>query len=99
MGTMKVKQLKETYEFACNEYVRKFCDKQEMTNGGWVNDDVGGIAICSDFYFNLHEIVWDINSKQPKGQIIDWYYENLDAPEKAINYYSYTKGLRISDIS
>lgn len=99
MGTMKIKQLKETYDFACNEYVKKFCNKQEMTNEGWVNDDVGGIALCSDFYFNLHDIVWDINSKQPKGQIIDWYYENLDNPEKSINYYSYTKGLRIADIS
>jgi len=92
---MKIKQLKETYEFACNEYVQKFCKKQEMTNEGWVNDDVGDIALCSDFFFNLHDIVWDINSKQPKWKIIDWYYDNLDTPEKAINYYSYTKGLRI----
>ena len=57
MATIKIKQLKETYEFACNEYVQKFCNKQEMTNEGWVNDDVGGIALCSDFYFNLHDIV------------------------------------------
>lgn len=99
MGTMKIKKLKETYEFACNEYLQKFCNKQEMDNEGWVNDDVGSIALCSDFYFHLHDIVLDINSKQPKGQIIDWYYENLDTPEKSINYYSYTKGLRISDIS
>lgn len=101
MRTMKIKQLKETYEFACNEYVQKFCNKQEMTNEGWVNGDVGCIALCSDFYFNLHDIVWDVNSKQPKGQIIDWYYENLYTPEKAINYYSYTKrkNCSIPDVS
>jgi hypothetical protein len=69
-----------------------------MTNEGWVNNDVGGIVLCSDFYFNLHDIILDINSEQPKGQIIDWYYENLDSPEKTINYYSYTKGIRIADI-
>ena len=95
---MKIQQLKETYELACNEYLKKFCNKQGMDNGGWVNNEVGGTAICSDFYFNLHDIVCDISSEQPKGQIIDWYYECLDNPENSINYYSYTKGLRIADI-
>lgn len=88
-------ELKQKYEDACNEYVDIFCMKQDLANEGWVNDDIGGIALCSDFYFNLHDIVWDINSKQPKGQILDWYFECLDYPEKAINYYSYSKGLRI----
>ena len=36
---MKIKKLKETYEFACNEYVQKFCNKQEMTNECWSYDD------------------------------------------------------------
>ena len=94
-----MKELKETYEFACNKYLKDFCNKQEMTNEGWVNDDVGGVAICSDFYFNLRDIVWDINSNQPRGKIIDWYHQNLETPEKSINYYSFTKGLRIADIS
>ena len=85
-------------EVIWNDYVQKFCNKQELTNEGWVNDDIGGIAICSELYFNFRDIVWDINSEQPKGQIIDWYYENLHNV-KAIDYYSYTKGLRIADIS
>ena len=95
---MNTKELKENYESCCNEYLQRFCDKQEMTNEGWVVNQVGGVALCSDFYFNFTDIVWDINSEQPKGQIIDWYYENLDNIEKAINYYSYTKGLRIEDL-
>ena len=98
MEEMNAKKLKETYEFLCNEYLQKFCNKQEMTNDGWVGGDIGGIALCSDFFFNLHDIVFDINSNQPKGVIIDWYYDNLENPKKAINYYSYTKGLRISEI-
>ena len=65
---------------------------------GWVADIVGGIASCNDFYFNFQDIVWDINSKQPKGAIVDWYYDNLDIPKKSINYYSYTKGLRVSEL-
>jgi hypothetical protein len=94
MGATKLDTLKRQYEFACNEYAKRFCNKQEMNFEGWVRDVVGGIAYCNDFLFNFQDIVWDINSKQPKGAIIDWYYSNLEHPEKSINYYSYTKGLR-----
>ena len=95
---MKISLLKKRYEFLCNEYVRLFCEKQEMDFECWVAGVVGQIACCNDFYFNFQDIVWDVNFNQPKGAIIDWYYENLDFPEKSINYFSYTKGLRINDI-
>lgn len=98
MATIKLNELKKQYEFVCNEYVTKFCNKQELIFEGWVGDTIGGIACCNDFYFNFEDIVLDINSKQPKGAIIDWYYSNLEEAEKSINYYSYTKGLRISDL-
>ena len=83
--------LKKQYEFVCNEYVIIFCDKQEIDFDGWVGDTIGGIACCNDFYFNFQDIVWDVNSNQPKGTIIDWYSQNLYSPENSKNYYSYTK--------
>ena len=99
MGTIKHNELKKKYEFVCNEYVTKFCNKQGFdANFSWVGNIIGGIAYCNDFYFNFQDIVWDINSKQPKGAIADWYYENLEMPEKSINYFSYTKGLRVSEL-
>jgi len=90
-----MKALKKKYETACNEYLQVFCDKQEMDNGGWVADKIGTVAYCSDFFFNMEDIRIDIDTKQPVGAIIDWYYTNLDNPQKVINYYSYSKGLRI----
>jgi hypothetical protein len=98
MGTTKLNNLKKQYEFVCNEYVTKFCNKQKMDFEGWVGDTVGGIAYCSDFYFNFQDIVWDLNSKQTQGAIVDWYYSCLEEAEKSINYYSYTKGLTVSDL-
>jgi len=98
---LTLEQLKRKYESSCNEYVRRFCKKQVMNFEGWVGDDIGGIACCNDFFFNLNDIILDINTKQAKGSIIDWYYENLEHVHKdsftytAINYYSYTKGLRV----
>lgn len=34
----------------------------------------------------------------PKGEIWNWYWDNIENEGKAINYYSYVKGLRIKDI-
>ncbi len=94
----EIESLQEHYEKVCNDYVFLFCLKQGMVFDGWVSDLVGSIAFCDDYFFAFSDIVWDVNSSQPKGTITDWYHENMELPEKSINYFSYTKGLRISDI-
>jgi len=95
---MSLKKLQKDYYNICNEYIDAFIKKQSMSFNGWVADTVGSIACCNDFYFSFQDIVWDVNSKQPKGAIVDWYYDNLETPEKSINYFSYTKGLRVSGL-
>lgn len=85
----KAPDTRKMYESACNEYVQKFCNKQELTNEGWVGNHVGEKAMCSDFYFNLTDIVFDIDSNQPKGKIIDWYGKCLTG--KLISYQNYIK--------
>jgi hypothetical protein len=89
-----MKDLKVQYEKVCNEYVKRFCEKHDLEFGGWVAGIVGDIASYGDFYFSFQDVVWDINSKQPKGLIIKWYDEVLLSLGPSINYYSYTKGLR-----
>lgn len=91
-------KLKREYEDACNAYALEFSDKQDMDFNGWIGNEIGGLAEFADMFFSMPDIVWDINSKQPKGLIIDWYNDNIDNPIKSINYFSYTKGLRIKDI-
>ena len=92
---MKIRQLKKQYEKSCVAYIEKFCDKQGMKWEGWVGDTVGGVAYCNDFFFNFLDIVLDINSGQKKGLIVDWYYNEMT---EGINYFTYTKGLMISDL-
>lgn len=90
-------KLKLEYRNACNNYITEFCKKQNFEFIGWVGDEVGGIALCSDLFFNLHDIIWDINSNQKKGVIVDWYDSVMENPETSINYHSYTKGLRVNN--
>ena len=95
---MTIQDLKTQYENICAEYIRIFCEKHEMEFGGWVGDTVGGVAYLNDFFFDFRDIVLDINTDQPKNAIVKWYYDNQDNPEKWINYYSYTLGLRVKDV-
>lgn len=85
----KAPDTRKMYESACNEYVQKFCDKQDLTNEGWLKDDVGDTAMCSGIIFNLRDIVFDMNSNQPKGKIMDWFGNCLT--HKSISYQNYTK--------
>ena len=87
--------LKQKYEQACNEYVEEFYKKQgfDHRDASWVADQVGGIILIGDFYFTFMDIVWDINSNQPKGLIIKWHDESLANPKKSTDYFTYTKKL------
>jgi hypothetical protein len=89
--------LRQHYENICNAYVNEFCAKQEMDLNGWIGGEVGGVTECSDFFFDFRDIVRDIDTEQPKGLIIDWYYDNLEG-RRFINYDSYIRGLRVSDL-
>jgi hypothetical protein len=96
---MTNKQLKQAYDKVVSEYIAKFCKKQECELEFWVADTVGGIACFGDvMYFNFSAIKHDIDTRQPAGLILEWLYASIDNPDKNINYYSYSKGLRYSDI-
>lgn len=94
----KIDKLKKEYESVCNEYVREFCEKQELYFDYWINDDVGGVFVTADYCFNFSDIVYDINSNQPKGLILKWSDESVENHPKAMNYYSYTQGLTFNKI-
>lgn len=97
---MKIDELKKKYENAVSEYIDKFCKKQGLFFEYWVGEIVGGIACFGDiFFFSFQDIVWDVNSKQKKGLIIDWIYDCLDNPEISMNYFSYSKGFRFNDFN
>ena len=102
--TVKLQELKKQYEFACNEYVKKFCNKQQIDFDGWISDEVGGVALFSCQYsFNFSDILLDINTKQPKGLILDWQTDGVEFNmsnkfDEYINYKSYSMGLRYEQL-
>ena len=104
--TIKLQELKKQYNFVCNEYIQKFINKQQIDFDGWISDDVGGIAsFCCQYFFNLSDIIFDINTKQPKGLILEWQSDDVDynllrehKEQIHINYKSYAMGLRFDQL-
>lgn len=96
--------LKVQYETICNEYVNRFSEKHDIEFDGWVGSDVGGIAsFSSQYFFNISDIVFDINTNQPVGLILHWQddgtdYNMFNDKTEYINYKSYTMGLRYEDL-
>ena len=98
--------IKDRYEAVCLEYIKLFCEKQEVDFDGWVGDEIGGVAsfvFVGEYYFHLSDIILDIDTNQPKGLILNWQNEGVDFNKltkdtKHINYKSYTMGLRLNQI-
>lgn len=91
---MKTKKLKSKYEKYCNEYLKKFQEKQGLREGSVYWESVIGGDILFDIHrFKFLDIVWDINSKQPEGLIFKWdqyFIDSLAIKGNTMNYYEYT---------
>lgn len=76
------------------KYIKKFEKKHDCYFEHAVSDDLMGVICFGDvLFFNINDIIYDIDTKQPKGLIIDWLYDSINQ-DKYINFYSYSKGLR-----
>ena len=89
MATTKLKELQKQYEAVCNEYLQKFCNKERIEFSYWVSDEVGGIAVFYEhYYFDFQDIVYHVNTKQPKGLIFKWQDDYIEGKFK-YNYRAY----------
>lgn len=94
-----MKNLKAKYERIVDAYIKEFEKKQEVELEYWVGDEVGGICSFGDvLFFSFDDIRLDIDTNQPKGQIIDWLYDTMEHNGDRMNYKSWSMGLRYSDI-
>jgi len=100
-----MKDLKTRYEKICSDYIKTFVKKHDYEFSGWVGDDIGGIAcFVEQYYFNLNDIVYDVNNNLPQNLIFEWqeylvdkHFKNqeLGVEDVNINLRSYWKGMRL----
>ncbi|MCB0515192.1 MAG: hypothetical protein KDD49_03905 [Bacteroidetes bacterium] len=105
MKNIKLKELNNQYELVCNEIVKRFCAKQKIEFDYWIGDKVGVIALfASQYFIALDDIIFDLNSNQPNGLILDWQNDSVDyntrsESKKYISYPSYANGERYEQIN
>lgn len=93
-----MKNIKEIYNYACEEYLKRFCEKHELDyeEDSWVGKDVGTIAMVGDYFFNLDDIRYDIDNDCDENAIFEWYYYSLRCHSLGctheINFSSWVKG-------
>ena len=61
---MTIEKLQSEYENICNEYVKKFCIKQDMSyeKDMWVGGDVGSTILIGDYFLSFDVIVLCIHN-------------------------------------
>lgn len=81
--------------------ISEFEKKQELYFDYAIADNIhNGLCFSSEYFFNLKDIVFDLETNQPKGRITVWHDEgveynltNLKQPLH-INYESWCKGAK-----
>ena len=86
--------LKIKYKKLCEEYLRLFCEKHEYQNEGWVADEHGGTAMCSDLYISFETIKTDIDTNADEGEFIKYYDYTLEAAEFGLNVPNFKSWLK-----
>ena len=72
-GTMN--NLKQSYESACNAYLKAFCLKHEFDYEPdcWVGKYVGTICQIADYFVDMVTIRTDIDMDAKEDEFIKWY--------------------------
>lgn len=86
-------QLRKCLDQIIDLYVAEFEEKHETYLEYWVADDKTGIASFGDNFFNLSDIVHDIDNNCKPRAIFDWQNYQIESGSK-VNFESYLMGAR-----
>lgn len=76
-------------------YIEEFEEKHGLEFDHAVGDDLMGvIAFGNTIFFNISDIIEDIDNEYPEGLILRWNDDVIDHHPKYINLKSYVMGAR-----
>ena len=96
MKKEKKSELKKLFGKLCKIYVDIFCKKHELQFSGWVANNPGTAATCSDYYINFDDIRYDIDNDIPEDKFTIWY--DLGMNGNRINYDAFCRNNYKSNI-
>lgn len=92
---ISTKELDVQYKIIINEYLRRFVLRHGYKFAGWVGGDIGGIAeFINQYFFDIADIIYDLNNKLPKNTIFEWQDYVVEGGN-IITLHAYSKGVRL----
>jgi len=93
----KNESLKDSWNAVCDEYLRAFCDKHEMSPEPfpWIGGSPGTVACVGDMFVGMEDLRYDIDNDIDEEKFCNWYWRSLDHKMlnlRYLNYRSYCKG-------
>jgi len=87
--TKRIERLKQDLEDAISVYVAIFCKKHDLSFEGWAGDKSGEIGQFGDYYFDFSQIRYDLETDQPKDNLIKWYDYSLELAMQQKTFMNY----------
>jgi hypothetical protein len=80
------------YGKASGNIIELFESKQDLQFEFWCGEGFA-VACISDLFIDIADIIFDLETEQPKGRIVEWYSEKQSSKfiEKMVNYPTYCK--------
>jgi hypothetical protein len=88
--------IKKDLESAINAYLKAF----EVKYDGEFDEesDLMEVRWFGDYFFTIDEIIHDVDNPQHEGEIFKWWNEMVDFEGFKINFKSWCRGVRLTDI-
>jgi hypothetical protein len=94
--------LRQELDKVLNKYIKKFEKAHGVELEFAVCDDLMGVLCFGDHFFNMSDIVYDVDNKLPVGLIFEWQDAGIRAHfngnKETISLHSYAKGLRYEGV-
>lgn len=87
-------QLKQTYEWCCNEYRRRLCEMWgfDIDDSYWIPTNLAGevVAVCDGEYtFGMEDLRYFVENNTSFDDFSEWWQYNLVNPKRQINAYAW----------
>jgi hypothetical protein len=99
MKKTELYDLKDHLELALKAYIKAFEKKHGCELEHIVGDDLMGVLCFGDNFFNIGDVVYDIDKRLPKGMIYNWqqamieqHFKNPDATATNLMHWHMAHG-------
>ncbi len=86
----EIKNWEKSSQELAEYFVKKYFGKLEDFDCYWVADEIGGVLVINDYFFNLSSMIDFIRYKYKEKQMFDYYHYSIEE-DSPINIKNWIK--------